>query len=106
MTATRVLSRKTGEFLLALLEQPRPAIAGTALEGPHPDIGTELKANSSLPPVSASRSIQIADDNGISTLCLSWAPDVERYAYFDAADGWGGARSRGVEGLSVLIGME
>ncbi len=88
MTATRVLSRKTGEFLLALLEQPRPAIAGTALEDLDPDIGTELTANGSLPPVSASRSIQIVDDNGVSTRDLSWAPGVERYAYFDAADGW------------------
>lgn len=88
MTPTRVLSRRTGEFLLALLEQPRPAIAGAALEDLDPGIGPELTANGSLRPVSASRSIQIADDNGISTLCLSWAPDVERYAYFDAADGW------------------
>jgi hypothetical protein len=88
VTATRVLSRKTGEFLLALLEQPRPAIAGTALEDLDPDIGTELTANGSLPPVSASRSIQIVDDNGVSTRDLNWAPGVERYAYFDAADGW------------------
>ena len=34
------------------------------------------------------RSIQIVDDDGVTTRDLSWAPDVERYAYFDAADGW------------------
>jgi hypothetical protein len=88
VTATQVLSRRTGEFLLVLLEQPQPAIAGAALEDLNPAIGTELRANGSLRPVLASRSIQIVDDNGISTLDLSWAPDVERYAYFDAADGW------------------
>lgn len=83
-----MLSRKTGEFLLALLEQPQPAIAGAALEDLDPDFGTELTANGSLRRVSTSRSIQIVDDNGISRLDLNWASDVERYAYFDAADGW------------------
>jgi hypothetical protein len=77
-----VLSRRTGEFVLALLEQPRLAIAGSVLEDLDQDIAAELRTNGSLQPASVSRSIQIVDDNGISTLDLSWVPDVERYAYF------------------------
>lgn len=82
------LSRSTGEFVLALLEQPRSAIAGAAMEDLHPEIGNELRANGSLRPLSVARSIQVIDDDGVKTRDLCWAPGVERYACFDAADGW------------------
>lgn len=84
----RVLSRRTGEFLLVLLEQPRAIIAGAAMDDLDPDIGKELRANGSLRPLSVARSIQVIDDDGVTTRDLSWAPGVERYAYFDAVDGW------------------
>ena len=84
----RVLSRRTGEFLLVLLEQPRAIIAGAAIDDLDPDIGKDLRANGSLAPLSVARSIQVIDDDRVTTRDLSWAPGVERYAYFDAVDGW------------------
>lgn len=87
MTARVGLSRRTGEFLLALLEQPQPAVAGGALEDLDPAIGAELTANGSLRPLSPCQSIQIIGDDGAITRDLDWA-DGERFAYFDAADGW------------------
>src|SRR5512134_2623970 len=84
----RVLSRRTGEFLLVLLEQPRAIIAGAAINDLYPDIGKELRANGSLRPLSMVRSVQVIDDNGVTTHDLSWAPSTERHAYFDPADGW------------------
>ena len=87
MTARVGLSRRTGEFLLALLEQPRPAVAGGALEDLDPHIGAELTANGSLQLLSSRQSIHIIGDDGAITRDLDWA-DGERLAYFDAADGW------------------
>jgi hypothetical protein len=58
------------------------------MEDLDPDISTELKSNGSLQPAAVSRSIQIVDSHRVSMVDLTWVPDLERYAYFDAADGW------------------
>jgi hypothetical protein len=84
----RTLSRSAGEFLLALLEQPRPAIVGSVLKDLDQDIVAELRTNGSLRQAAVSRAIQIVGDDGVSTVNLTWEPHLERYAYFDAADGW------------------
>jgi hypothetical protein len=58
------------------------------LEDLDPDIGAELTANGSLQLLSFRQSIQIIGDDGAITRDVDWAPNVERLAYFDAADGW------------------
>lgn len=82
------LARNAGELLLALLEQRRPAIAGSVLADLDHDIAIPLRSAGCLQRTSVRQSIQIVDEAGAAAVDLQWLTTPGRYGYFDAADGW------------------
>ena len=77
MTAKRALSRRTGEFVLALLEQPRPGIIGSVLEDIDQAVAEDLRTTGILQPASVFPSTQIVNDDGVSMVDLTWASDLD-----------------------------